>query len=79
MTQLELAKGVKGVAQRDRKMSLARKRFDWQEQAELSLDPQRFNRVHAKHETVGKACSMCGDFCAMDLAEKYLGISVARC
>jgi phosphomethylpyrimidine synthase len=75
----DIAKGVKGVAQRDRKMSLARKRLDWQEQAELSLDPKRFNRVHAKQETAGKACSMCGDFCAMDLAEKYLGVSVARC
>lgn len=75
----DIAKGVKGAAERDRKMSLARKRLDWHEQAELCLDPQRFNRVHGKHETAGKACSMCGDFCAMDLAEKYLGISVSRC
>ena len=75
----DIAKGVKGTAQRDRQMSLARKRLDWEEQARLSLDPKRFSRVHSKHTTAGAACSMCGDFCAMDLAEKYLGISVVRC
>jgi len=75
----DIAKGVKGAAQRDREMSLARKRLDWKKQAQLSLDPKRFNRVHGKHDTVGTACSMCGDFCAMDLAEKYLDISVTKC
>jgi phosphomethylpyrimidine synthase len=75
----DIAKGVKGAADRDRQMSLARKRLDWQEQARLSLDRERFSRVHGKHRTAGAACSMCGQFCAMDLAEKYLGISVERC
>ncbi len=75
----DIAKGIKGAADRDRNMSLARKRLDWEEQAKLSLDPKRFQRVHSKHVTAGSACSMCGEFCAMDLAEKYLGISVARC
>jgi phosphomethylpyrimidine synthase len=75
----DIAKEVKGAAQRDREMSLARKKLDWKKQAQLSLDPKRFNRVHGKHDTVGTACSMCGDFCAMDLAEKYLDISVTKC
>jgi len=75
----DIAKGIKGAADRDRKMSLARKRLDWEEQANLSLDPKHFQSVHSKHLAAGAACSMCGEFCAMDLAEKYLGISVARC
>lgn len=75
----DIAKGIKVAAQRDRQMSLARKRLDWKEQAQLSLDPKRFDLFHAKHQTAGKACSMCGDFCAMELAEKYLGVSVKRC
>jgi len=75
----DIAKGVKGAAERDRKMSLARKRFDWAEQARLSLNPERFSRVHEKHATGGQTCSMCGEFCAMEIAEKYLGISVTRC
>ncbi len=75
----DIAKGVKGALLRDRQMSVARKRLDWEEQASLSLDPKHFRRAHAKKATAGAACSMCGQFCAMELAERYLGISAARC
>ncbi|MCK5577256.1 MAG: phosphomethylpyrimidine synthase ThiC [Dehalococcoidales bacterium] len=75
----DIAKGVEGAAQRDRQMSLARKRLDWEKQASLSFDPKRFRSGHDKRATAGEACSMCGQFCAMELAEKYLGIAVARC
>lgn len=75
----DIAKGVKGAAEWDRNMSLARKRFDWAEQSRLSLNPERFSRVHEQHATGGQACSMCGEFCAMEIAEKYLGIQVTRC
>ena len=76
----DIVKGVKGAEQWDRKMSEARKRFDWEEQARLSLDPERSHRVHSRqHATVGAACSMCGEFCAMALMEEYLGVSTAKC
>ena len=75
----DIAKGVKGAAQRDRQMSVARKKLDWEAQQRLSLDPKNFSRAHSRHKAAGKACSMCGDFCAMDLTEKYLGIPVTRC
>jgi phosphomethylpyrimidine synthase len=75
----DIVKGVKDAEQWDRKMSLARKRLDWEEQTRLSLDPERSRRVHGKHATAGTACSMCGDFCAMELVEKYLGISTPKC
>jgi len=75
----DIVKGIKGAAERDRKMSIARKRFDWEEQARLSLDPERARRVHRQHASVGQACSMCGKYCAMELVEKYLGFSSPRC
>ena len=75
----DISKGVKGAMDWDRKMSLARKNLDWEEQARLSLDPKHHREVHAKHTTFGKACSMCGDFCAMELTAKYLGIPVKKC
>lgn len=75
----DIVKGVKGAAAWDRKMSEARKRLDWQAQAELSIDPERARRVHAKHSAAGSACSMCGDFCAMDFVQKYLGITAPKC
>jgi phosphomethylpyrimidine synthase len=63
----------------DRKMSIARKGLDWEAQASLSLDPEKVRDVHAKHAVKGPACSMCGDYCAMDLVKKYLGITASKC
>jgi len=75
----DIVKGVKGAGEWDKKMSMARKKLDWEEQARLSLDPERSRRVHSKHASAGEACSMCGQFCAMALVEKYLGVSSPRC
>ncbi len=74
----DIIKGVKGAEEWDRRMSVARKRLDWEEQARLSLDPELSRQVHSKHASVGVACSMCGEFCAMELMEKYLGISAPK-
>jgi phosphomethylpyrimidine synthase len=60
-------------------MSLARKRLDWEKQAGLSIDPENFKRVHTRYSTKGTACSMCGDYCAMEMVEKYLGVTAIRC
>jgi phosphomethylpyrimidine synthase len=75
----DIVKGVKGAAERDRQISLARKRLDWAEQAKLSLDPGRSERVHRQRSTAGSACSMCGQYCAMELVGKYLGVKAAKC
>ncbi|MFB0559370.1 MAG: phosphomethylpyrimidine synthase ThiC [Dehalococcoidales bacterium] len=75
----DIVKGVKGAEQWDRKMSVARKKLDWKEQARLSLDPERSQQVHSRHASAGSACSMCGEFCAMELMQKFLGISATRC
>ena len=75
----DIVKGVKGAEEWDRRMSAARKRFDWEEQARLSLDPERSHRVHHQHNSAGAACSMCGKYCAMELVEKYLGVSSPKC
>jgi phosphomethylpyrimidine synthase len=75
----DIVKGVKGAADRDRQMSLARKHLDWAAQARLALDPDKFARVHAARATAGSACSMCGQYCAMDLVGQYLGAKSTRC
>jgi len=76
----DIAKGVTGAGERDRQMSVARKKLNWEEQARLALDPERARRVHSKqHTTAGSACSMCGKFCAMEFVQEYLGVSVAKC
>jgi phosphomethylpyrimidine synthase len=75
----DIVKEVKGASQWDLNMSTARKKLDWEEQARLSLDPERSRQVHSKHNSTGSACSMCGQYCAMALVEKFLGIKAARC
>ena len=75
----DIVKGVKGAAEWDKKMSVARKSLDWEEQARLSLDPERSRRVHGSLTSTSQACSMCGEFCAMELMEKYLGVKAAKC
>ncbi|MBA7469860.1 5-hydroxybenzimidazole synthase BzaA [subsurface metagenome] len=75
----DIVKGVKGAAERDRQMSVARKQLDWAEQAKLSLNPERARQGHHQHASAGEACSMCGEFCAMALVEKYLGVSATKC
>jgi len=74
----DIVKGVKDAQEWDRKMSVARKKLDWEEQVRLSLDPELSRQVHSKHSSAGKACSMCGGYCAMELMEEYLGISAPK-
>jgi phosphomethylpyrimidine synthase len=75
----DIVKGVAGAAEQDWKMAVARKKLDWEEQARLSLDPTLARRIHSRHSSEGKACSMCGQFCAMELVEKYLNITATKC
>jgi len=74
----DIAKGVKDAAERDRRMSVARKRLDWTAQAKEALDPVKFQSVHAQHLSESEACSMCGKYCAMKVIEKEMGSAVSR-
>jgi phosphomethylpyrimidine synthase len=75
----DVARNTPGANERDNKMSSARKNLDWESQANLSLDPEKSRQVHKKYHASGLTCSMCGDYCAMALMEKYLGIPKVRC
>ncbi len=75
----DIVRGTGRATEWDRKMSLARKNLDWEEQAKLSLDPERVKSAHSRYSSGGPACSMCGKYCAMALVEQYLGISTIRC
>jgi len=75
----DIVKGVGGAMAWDTKMAAARKRLDWEEQIRLAIDPERARRMRSRSEFSGAACSMCGEYCAMDLMDKYLGISVPKC
>ena len=75
----DIVKGVKGALDWDVKMSQARRNLDWEEQLKLALDPARALKIRAKHGTSGTGCSMCGQYCAMELVADYLGRKPVRC
>jgi phosphomethylpyrimidine synthase len=76
----DLVKGVKGAWEWDLEMSKARKALDWEKQIELSIDPHKAARYRKDRNLEGAtACSMCGDFCAMQVVSEYLGKDVHKC
>jgi phosphomethylpyrimidine synthase len=69
----DIAKGVPGAIELDRKMAQYRKSLDWNGQISLSLDPDKVRKWRAEvPPTESEVCSMCGEFCAIRIVEKAL-------
>ena len=72
----DLAKGLPFAQERDDALSKARFEFRWQDQFDLSLDPETARAYHDEtlpQEGAKSAhfCSMCGPhFCSMDLTQQ---------
>jgi phosphomethylpyrimidine synthase len=62
----DLAKGLPGAADWDRRMSHARAALDWEQMFELALEPEKPRRYRAESrpEDAG-TCTMCGKMCAV--------------
>ncbi|SEK45176.1 phosphomethylpyrimidine synthase ThiC [Ectothiorhodospira marina] len=71
----DLAKGFPGAQVRDNALSKARFEFRWQDQFNLSLDPERARVFHdetlpKESHKVAHFCSMCGPhFCSMKITQ----------
>lgn len=71
----DLFKGHPGAQDRDDALSKARFEFRWQDQFNLSLDPERAREYHdetlpAEGAKVAHFCSMCGpNFCSMKITQ----------
>ncbi len=68
----DIVKGVKGALERDLKLSRARKKLDWSTQQKLVIDPHKFAEIRKRRRSRTKACSMCGEYCAMRIVSKFL-------
>lgn len=72
----DLAKGHPGSQHRDNALSKARFEFRWQDQFNLSLDPDTARKFHdetlpAEGAKVAHFCSMCGPkFCSMKITQE---------
>jgi phosphomethylpyrimidine synthase len=71
----DLAKGHPGAQKRDNALSKARFEFRWNDQFNLSLDPERAKEYHdetlpAEGAKTAHFCSMCGPkFCSMRISQ----------
>jgi len=69
----DIAKGVPGAMEPDRKMAAYRKNLDWDGQISLSFDPDRVRTWRSEAPPSEQdVCSMCGEFCAIRTVERAL-------
>lgn len=69
----DIAKGIPGAKEWDRKMAQARARLDWEEQFSLAVDPEKARRYRAESKPEKEdTCSMCGNFCAVKNMNRIL-------
>jgi phosphomethylpyrimidine synthase len=62
----DVARGLKGTAERDRKLSIARSNLDWQTHLAQSLDPQTAARMHYEAcKEIGEDRLPSADYCSM--------------
>jgi len=62
----DIAKGIPGAIEQDRKMAEARRDLDWERQRQLCLDKRRFDQIRASSRpSVADVCTMCGEYCAI--------------
>lgn len=69
----DIAKGVPGAIEKDRKMARCRKNLDWEGQISHSFNPDRVREWRGQvPPSVTEVCSMCGEFCAIKTVERAL-------
>lgn len=68
----DIVKGIPQALEWDNRMAKARKALDWEEQLALAIDPEHAkSRREARNDKGEGACSMCGDYCAVEIIQTY--------
>ncbi len=69
----DIAKGVTGALEKDRKMAAYRKNLDWDGQISMSFNPEKVKKLRKEFPPyLEEVCSMCGEFCAIKTVERAL-------
>jgi phosphomethylpyrimidine synthase len=62
----DVARGLKGAAEKDRRLSIARANLDWETHLAESLDPETAERMHVEAcKEIGGKQSYTADYCSM--------------
>ncbi len=69
----DIAKGVKGARDWDRKMAEARRALDWDAQFEQAIDPEKARAYReSSMPEITETCTMCGEMCAVKNMNRIL-------
>jgi phosphomethylpyrimidine synthase len=69
----DIAKGIRGASNWDRKMAEARRTLDWEKQFSLALDPEKARRYRKESlPECSDTCTMCGKMCSVRNMNKVL-------
>jgi len=69
----DLAKGIRGAEEWDRKMSEARAAIDWERMFNLAIDPDKPRRYRAESKPENEdSCTMCGKICAVRTVNRIM-------
>ncbi|MDI6801440.1 MAG: phosphomethylpyrimidine synthase ThiC [Thermodesulfovibrionales bacterium] len=69
----DIAKGVQGAIEKDKKMAHYRKNLNWEGQISMSFNPEKVREWRGEvPPTLQEVCSMCGEFCAIKTVERAL-------
>jgi phosphomethylpyrimidine synthase len=69
----DIAKGIPGAIEKDRKMAAFRKKLDWDGQISMSFNPAKIEKLRKEFPpSLEDVCSMCGEFCAIKTVERAL-------
>ncbi len=74
----DIAKGVKGARQWDRRMAEARRKLDWDAQFKEAIDPEKAKAYReSSMPEITETCTMCGEMCAVKNMNRVLeGIDI---
>jgi len=69
----DIARGNAMAFERDREMSVARGKLDWEKQLEFVIDPKKARKLREENPPgEDDVCTMCGKFCAIKTVKDYL-------
>lgn len=66
----DIAKGLKGAKDWDRRISEMRRKLDWEGQFRFALDPEKPKKMREESPPSTDTCTMCGEFCPIKVVKK---------
>jgi phosphomethylpyrimidine synthase len=74
----DIARGLKGVDERDRQLSIARRNLDWEKHLSGSLDPKTAERMHIEAcKEIGATELQSADYCTM-CGQKWCSVRINK-